>query len=122
MSRQWMSLVSQLCTPNQQFAVWAIASARSGGDRLQRATTADAAELARRFGMTSREADAWARGVSAAPVLAWPGSALDLVEPVGLFEGVAVDEVVAVLERLACLMSEPDGAEQHALFEPALAG
>jgi hypothetical protein len=117
-----MLLVSELCTPNQQFAVWEIASARSGGDRTKPATTADAAELARRFGMTSREADAWARGVSAASVLHWPGSALDLVEPVGLFEGVAVDEVVAVLERLACLMSEPDGAEQHGLFEPALAG
>ena len=117
-----MLLVSQLCTPNQQFAVWEIASARSGGDRTQRATTADAAELARRFGMTRREADAWARGVSAAPVREWPGSALDLVEPVGLFEGVAVDEVVAVLERLAWLMCEADDAGQHAEFEPALAG
>jgi hypothetical protein len=117
-----MLLVSQLCTPNQQFAVWEIASARSGGDLTQPATTADAAKLARRFGMTSREADAWARGVSAESVLDWPGSALDLVEPVGLFEGVAMDEVIAVLERLAWMMSEPDDAEQHGLFEPALAG
>ena len=77
---------------------------------------------ARRFGMTRRVADAWASGVSAAPVLAWPGNVLDLVEPVGLFDGVAVDEVVAVLERLALMMCEPDDAEQHGLFEPALAG
>ena len=122
MSQQWMLLVSQLCTPNQQFAVWEIASARSGGDRVRQATAADAAELARRFGMTSREADAWARGVSAASVRDWPETALDLVEPVGLFEGVAVDEVVAVLERLAWMMSEPDDAEQHGRFAPALAG
>jgi hypothetical protein len=120
LSRQWTSLVSQLCTPSQQFAVWATASARSGDDRIQRATTADAALLAR-FGMTSRLADAWACGVSAAPVLCWPENVLDLVEPVGLFEGVAVDEVVVVLERLAWMASEPDDAEQHALFE-ALAG
>jgi hypothetical protein len=126
MSREWMALMRQLCTPNQQLVVSAIAAARAGGESMTETTTADAAELARRFGMASGEADAWARGSSAAMVLEWPGHVLDLVEPVGLFEDIGLDGTIGVLDRLARMVAEqrlqPEGGAADDRFEPALAG
>jgi hypothetical protein len=106
MSQQWMALVRQLCTPSQQGIVSAIASTRLGGDPVDRTTTADAAELARRFGLSSREADAWAHGSFANTVLGWPSRAVALVEPSGLFEEIGLDDTVAVLERLSRMIAD----------------
>ncbi|CUR58968.1 hypothetical protein NOCA2550017 [metagenome] len=97
MSQEWMALVRQLCTPQQELAITTIAGAadRSGP------TTADVAELARRFGMSSTEADAWSRGALAESVHEWPGEAVELVAPDGLFEEIGLDDTVAVVNRLA---------------------
>jgi hypothetical protein len=106
MSQQWLALVRQLCTPSQQAAVSAIASSRLGGRPTGRTTTADVAGLARRFGLSSGAADAWARGSSAAAVLGWPSAALDLVDPSGIFEQIGLDDAVAVLDRLSRMVAE----------------
>lgn len=100
-----MALVRQLCTPNQQLAVAKIAAARRDGEpREATTTTAAVAEFARQFGLSSGDADVWARGGTAVSVLEWPAEALDLVAPDGLFEEIGLDDTVAVVDRLAQAM------------------
>jgi hypothetical protein len=102
MSQEWMALVRQLCTPNQQLAVARIAAAlQHAGPEAATTTTAAVAEFARRFGLSSGDADAWARGGAGASVLRWPAAALDLLAPDGLFEEIGLDDTVAVIDRLA---------------------
>src|SRR5262245_5213068 len=105
MAHQWMALVRQLCTPAQRAALEQIASARSASLAPQR-TTAELAELARRFGLSSSEADAWARSASATVVRTWPRAALDLVHPTGLFQNIGLDETIAVLDRLSRTLTD----------------
>ena len=56
--------------------------------------------------MSRARGGGWSRGAVAAAGLAWPGAALDLVAPDGLFEEIGLDETVAVLNRLARALSE----------------
>jgi len=108
MSQEWTALVRQLCTPSQQRAVstiaLALASIEQAGNPAESNTTAEVARLARRFGLSSGEADLWAQGSVATAVLGWPVEALDLMSPVGLFEEIGLDDTVAVVDRLARAM------------------
>jgi len=118
MSQQWAALVRQLCTPLQQRVVSAIAEARRAPLATE-STSADVAQLARRFGLSSGDADVWSRGPVALTVLAWPRQALDMIEPSGLFEEIGLDDTVAVLDRLSRIVAdEADGRVDSR--EPAL--
>lgn len=104
-----MALVRQLCTPSQELAVRRIAEAMGGGISVGTLSTAEIAELARRFGLSAGEAEKWARGSSAISVRRWPTSALELVSPDGLFEEIGLDDTVAVVDRLArAMVVEPE--------------
>jgi hypothetical protein len=102
MSQEWMALVRQLCTPEQALAVETIALSKVACEPAS--STAEVAKLARRFGLSSADADLWSRSVNAASVLRWPGGALDLLGPDGLFEEIGLDDAVAVVDRLARAM------------------
>lgn len=103
-----MALVRQLCTPNQELAVRRIAEAMGSGSGVGTLSTAEIAELARRFGLSAAEAELWAKGTSAVSVRRWPEAALDLVAPDGLFLEIGLDDTVAVVDRLArAMVAEP---------------
>ena len=109
-----MALVRQLCTPSQELAVKRIAEALShaaNGVGVGTLSTAEIAELARRFGLPGQGAEGWARGSAAVSGRAWPESAVELVGPEGLFEEIGLDDTVAVVDRLArAMVAEPEPA------------
>ncbi|MGD9957899.1 hypothetical protein [Nocardioides sp.] len=106
MSQEWLALVRQLCTPEQSLVVETIAAAHT--EEKPASSTAAAAGLARRFGLSSTDADVWARSESALSVLDWPSAALDQLVPDGLLEEIGLDDAVAVVDRLARAVVEDD--------------
>ncbi len=113
---QWIALMRQLCTPNEELAVAAIATARQHGEENDLASADHARALARRFGLSTREAADWLRSSTAATVQRWPRTALELVAPVGLAQDIGLDDTIAFIDRLARVL-----VDESVVTEPMLA-